>query len=109
MNYSFANKNKRNYDKFLCLNYAKHYFEFSVITNLFLVKNLNIEKKLIYLVLIKNHTLLKTKYNYKSYHKDISFLSGRTKTIITTYGIARTDFKKLMICHQIPNLQKASW
>ena len=49
------------------------------------------------------------KYNYKSYHKDISFLSGRTKAIITKYGIARTDFKKLMKLHQIPNLQKSSW
>ena len=109
MNYPFSNKNKRNHDKIVCLNYAKHYFEFSVITNLFLVKNLNIEKKLIYLILMNYHTLLKSKYNYKSYHKDISFLSGRTKAIITNYGIARTDFKKLMISHQIPNLQKSSW
>ena len=49
------------------------------------------------------------KYNYRSYHKDISFLSGRTKAIITKYGIARTDFKKLMKLQQIPNLQKSSW
>ena len=49
------------------------------------------------------------KYNFKTYHKDISFLSGRTRSIITKYGIARTDFKKLMIHHQIPNIEKSSW
>ena len=59
--------------------------------------------------MIKNSDLLQNKYNYKRYHKDISFLSGRTKAIITKYGIARTDFKRLMIYHQIPNLKKSSW
>ena len=49
------------------------------------------------------------KYNYRTYHKNISFLSGRTKAIITKYGISRTDFKKLMSLHQIPNLTKSSW
>lgn len=109
MNYLFVNKNKRNFDKYICKNFAKNYFEFYVINNLFHVKNILIEKKLIYLILNNFSQLLKTKYNYKTYHKDISFLSGRTKAIITTYGIARTDFKKLMIYHQIPNLQKSSW
>ena len=91
MNYTFTNKNKRNKDKLLCKNFSKYYFDFLVINNIFQIKN------------------IKNKYNYKTYHKDISFLSGRTKAIITKYGIARTDFKRLMIYHQIPNLKKSSW
>ena len=59
--------------------------------------------------LINYDKLLINKYNFKTYHKDISFLSGRTRSIITKYGIARTDFKKLMIHHQIPNIEKSSW
>lgn len=109
MNYIFVNKNKRNKDKHICINYSKNFFDFFVITNLNKIKNLDIEKKLIYLILINNQNLLKNKYNYLSTHKDISFLSGRTKSVITKYGIARTDFKKLMIYHQIPNLKKSSW
>ena len=109
MNYIFVNKNKRNKDKHICINYSKNFFDFFVITNLNKIKNLSIEKKLIYLILINNQMLLKNKYNYLTTHKDISFLSGRTKAIITKYGIARTDFKKLMIYHQIPNLKKSSW
>lgn len=109
MNYLFVNKNKRNKDKHICSNYSKNYFDFLVITNLKKIKNLNLEKKLIYLILINNNSILQNKYNYKTLHKDISFLSGRTKFIISKYGLARTDFKKLMINHQIPNIQKASW
>lgn len=109
MNCLFNNKNKRNKDKNICKNYSKNYLKFCIIYNLFNVKNINIEKKLIYLILLKNNEFLKYKYNYKTYHKDISFLSGRTKSIFTKYGIARTDFKKLMIYHQIPNIKKSSW
>ena len=103
MNYTFTNKNKRNKDKLLCKNFSKYYFDFLVI------KNIKIEKKIIFLILVNYHNILQNKYNYKTYHKDISFLSGRTKAIITKYGIARTDFKRLMIYHQIPNLKKSSW
>lgn len=109
MNYIFVNKNKRNKDKKICHYFSKNFFNFLVITNLTKVKNITIENNLIYLILLKNNTFLQNKYNYKSIHKDISFLSGRTKGIITKYGIARTDFKKLMIYHQIPNLIKSSW
>lgn len=109
MNYIFVNKNKRNKDKQICSNFSKNFFDFFIITNLNKVKNITFEKKLIYLILINNQTILNNKYNYLSIHKDISFLSGRTKAIITKYGIARTDFKKLMIHHQIPNLKKSSW
>lgn len=109
MNYIFVNKNKRNKDKQICSNFSKNFFDFFIITNLNKVKNITFEKKLIYLILINNQIILKNKYNYLSIHKDISFLSGRTKAIITKYGIARTDFKKLMIHHQIPNLKKSSW
>ena len=109
MNYLFVNKNKRNKDKQICYNYSKNFFDFFVIKNLNNIKTYNIEKKLIYLILINYQDLLKNKYNYKTLHKDISFLSGRTKAIITKYGIARTDFKKLMIYHKIPNIKKASW
>ena len=70
---------------------------------------ININIKIIFLILVNYHNILQNKYNYKTYHKDISFLSGRTKAIITKYGIARTDFKRLMIYHQIPNLKKSSW
>ena len=69
----------------------------------------HIHCKIIFLILVNYHNILQNKYNYKTYHKDISFLSGRTKAIITKYGIARTDFKRLMIYHQIPNLKKSSW
>lgn len=109
MNYTFTNKNKRNKDKLLCINFSKYYFDFFVITNIFQIKNIKVEKKLIFLILMNYHNILQNKYNYKTYHKDISFLSGRTKAIITKYGIARTDFKRLMIYHQIPNLKKSSW
>lgn len=109
MNYSFTNKNKRNKYKQFCENYSKFYFNFLIINNLFKIKNIILEKKIIYLILIKNSDLLQNKYNYKSYYKDISFLSGRTKAIFTKYGIARTDFKRLMIYYQIPNLKKSSW
>ena len=62
-----------------------------------------------YNLIFEDSKLLTNKYNFKTYHKDISFLSGRTRSIITKYGIARTDFKKLMIHHQIPNIEKSSW
>lgn len=109
MNFLFVNKNKRNRDKRICQNYSKNYLKLLIICNLFNVKNIKIEKKLIYLILIQNQNILKNRYNYKVYHKDISFLSGRTRSIFTKYGISRTDFKRLMIYHQIPNLKKASW
>ena len=109
MNYLFINKNKRNKDKRNCKNYSKNYLKFCIIYNIFNVKNINSENKLIFLILINNNNFLKCKYNYKTYHKDISFLSGRTKSIFTKYGIARTDFKKLMIYQQIPNIKKWSW
>lgn len=110
MNYFFVNKNKRNKDIKICKQFAKNYFEFSVITTLFQVKNRVIERQLLYLILLNyTQTLLINKSNYKTYHKDISFLSGRTKSIITKYGISRTDFKKLMNFNQIPNLTKSSW
>lgn len=109
MIYNFVNKNKRNKDKQICKIYSKNFLDFFIIKNIFNIKNILIERKLIYLILINNKNLLQNKYNYKSYHKDISFLSGRTKAMITKYGIARTDFKKLMITHQIPNLKKSSW
>ena len=109
MNYTFTNKNKRNKDKLLCKNFSKYYFDFLVINNIFQIKNIKIEKKIIFLILVNYHNILQNKYNYKTYHTDISFLSGRTKAIITKYGIARTDFKRLMIYHQIPNLKKSSW
>lgn len=109
MYYLYANKNKRNKDKHICLNYSKNYFNFFIISNLKKIKHLSLEKKLIYLILIQNNLILQNKYNYKTIHKDISFLSGRTKFIISKYGLARTDFKKLMINHQIPNIQKSSW
>lgn len=109
MNYTFTNKNKRNKDKRICKHFSKYYFDFIILNNLFKIKNITLEKKFLYLILIKNKVLLQNKYNYKTYHKDISFLSGRTKAIITNYGLARTDFKRLMIYHQIPNLKKSSW
>lgn len=109
MNYIFVNKNKRNKDKHICFNYSKNFFDFFIISNLKKIKNISLEKKLIYLILVNNANILQNKYNYKTIHKDISFLSGRTKSIISKYGIARTDFKKLMILHQIPNIQKSSW
>lgn len=109
MNFLFVNKNKRNRDKRICQNYSKNYLKLLIIHNLFNVKNIMIEKKLIYLILLKNQDILKNRYNYKTFHKDISFLSGRTKAIFTKYGISRTDFKKLMIYHQIPNIKKSSW
>lgn len=109
MNYIFVNKNKRNKDKLICHTFSKNYFDFLVISNIFHCKNIKIESNLLYLIRVNYKNLLLNKYNYKSYHKDISFLSGRTKAIITKYGIARTDFKKLMKLHQIPNLQKSSW
>lgn len=109
MNYIFVNKNKRNKDKLICYNFSKNFFDIFVINNLNKVKNYTIEKKLIYLILISNRNLFSKKQNFQSVHKDISFLSGRTRSIITKYGIARTDFKKLMIYHQIPNLKKINW
>ena len=109
MNYIFVNKNKRNKDKKICYNYSKNFFDFFVIKNINKIRNLDIDKKLIYLIFINYNKLLTNKYNFKTYHKDISFLSGRTRSIITKYGIARTDFKKLMIHHQIPNIEKSSW
>lgn len=110
MNYFFVNKNKRNKDIKICKQFTKNYFEFSVITILFQIKNRVIERQLLYLILVNyTQTLLSNKYNYKTFHKDISFLSGRTKAIITKYGISRTDFKKLMNFNPIPNLTKSSW
>lgn len=110
MNYLFVNKNKRNRDIKICKHFAKNYFEFSIITTLFRIKNRTIERKLLYLILVNyTQTLLINKYNYKTFHKDISFLSGRTKAIMTKYGIARTDLKKLMNLNFIPNLTKSSW
>lgn len=109
MNYFFVNKNKRNTYKQFCKYYANHYFEFFVITKIFKATRFNIESHLMYLIFTLNNDLLLNKYNYTTYHKNISFLSGRTKSIITKYGISRTDFKKLMIFHKIPNLTKSSW
>ena len=109
MCYLFVNKNKRNKDKLLCNNFSKNFFNIFIINNLKKIKNLKIEKKLIYLILFENTWLFINKRNFKNVHKDISFLSGRTKSIIIKYGISRTDFKKLMIFHQIPNLRKMSW
>ena len=53
MNYIFVNKNKRNKDKKICYNYSKNFFDFFVIKNINKIRNLDIEKKLIYLILIK--------------------------------------------------------
>jgi len=109
MNYIFVNKNKRNTYKILCKYLKTNYFDFFVVNNLFNAKTFQIEQRLLYLILVMNQDLLLNKYNYRTYHKNISFLSGRTKAIITKYGISRTDFKKLMSLHQIPNLTKSSW
>lgn len=109
MNYFFVNKNKRTKDKHNCQNFAKNYFENFVIKNLFKVKNQQFECKLLYLSFQQYNSLFNLKYNFRTYHKDISFLSGRTKFIFTKYGIARTDFKKLMNYNLIPNVQKSSW
>ena len=109
MNYIFVNKNKRNKDKKICYNYSKNFFDFFVIKNINKIRNLDIVIKLIYLIFINYNKLLTNKYNFKKYHKDISFLSSLTRSIITKYCIARTDFKKLMIHHQIPNIEKSSW
>lgn len=109
MNYIFVNKNKRNTYKILCKYFKTNYFDFFVVNNLFNAKTFQIEQRLLYLILVMNQDLLLNKYNYRTYHKNISFLSGRTKAIITKYGISRTDFKKLMSLHQIPNLTKSSW
>lgn len=109
MNYIFVNKNKRNTYKKFCKYYTEHYFEFFVITKLLKVTTFNIESRLLYLILLTNNDLLINKYNFITHHKNISFLSGRTKAVITKYGISRTDFKKLMTLHQIPNLKKSSW
>lgn len=68
---------------------------FFVVNNLFNAKTFQIEQRLLYLILVMNQDLLLNKYNYRTYHKNISFLSGRTKAIITKYGISRTDFKKI--------------
>ena len=76
MNYSFTNKNKRNKYKKFCENYSKFYFNFLIINNLFKIKNIMLEKKIIYLILIKNSDLLQNKYNYKSYYKDINLLKS---------------------------------
>lgn len=109
MNYIFVNKNKRNTYKILCKYFKTNYFDFFVVNNLFNAKTFQIEQRLLYLILVMNQDLLLNKYNYRTYHKNISFLSGRTRAIITKYGISRTDFKKLMSLHQIPNLTKSSW
>lgn len=111
MNYFFVNKNKRTKDKHNCMYFAKNYFDNFVINNIFQIKNSRIEQKLLYLSLNYqyNNYLFNTKWNFKTYHKDISFLSGRTKSVLTKYGIARTDFKKLMNHNIIPNIQKSSW
>lgn len=109
MNYIFVNKNKRNKDNKICKNYSKNFIKFFVIKNIFLVQNLEIDKKLIYLILFNNKNFINNKYNFKTYHKDISFLSGRTRSVITKYGLARTDFKKLMLLNQFPNIRKSSW
>ena len=52
MNYTFTNKNKRNKDKLLCKNFSKYYFDFLVINNIFQIKNIKIEKKIIFLILV---------------------------------------------------------
>ena len=109
MNYIFVNKNKRNKDKLICQTFSNNYFDFLVITNIFKCKNIKLETDLLYLIRLNYKLMLLNKYNYKSYHKDISFLSGRTKAIITKYGLARTDFKKLMTYHHIPGICKSSW
>lgn len=111
MNYFFVNKNKRIKDKSHCQYLAKNYFETFVIKNLFKIKNRSLESKFLYLSYNQAYinNLFSINYNFRTQHKDISFLSGRTKFIITKYGIARTDFKKLMYYNLIPNVQKSSW
>lgn len=110
MNYFFVNKNKRTKDRVHCQILAKNYFEIFVVSNLFKIKNINIEHKILYLSLNNlSNNILMNQFIFKTQHKDISFLSGRTKSILTKYGIARTDFKKLMNYNLIPNVQKSSW
>lgn len=93
MNYIFVNKNKRNTYKILCKYFKQIILIFLLLIIFFNAKTFQIEQRLLYLILVMNQDLLLNKYNYRTYHKNISFLSGRTKAIITKYGISRTDFK----------------
>jgi ribosomal protein S14 len=105
----FNNSNKRNICRKVINNiYVFNYLKFFLIINILNIQNIQIEPKILYLILKNNYNLF-FKYNFKSYYHDISFLSGRTKSLICNYGLARTDFKRLMTLHQIPNLKKASW
>ena len=65
MNYSFTNKNKRNKYKQFCENYSKFYFNFLIINNLFKIKNIILEKKIIYLILQLIAAKLKTGYPHQ--------------------------------------------
>lgn len=83
------------------------YFKNFIINNLMRSLKYNIEKKIlfyIYLLYIKNNNL-KKKIHYNNY----GFLSGRSKFIITKYGISRIEFKKLILYNNIPGITKSSW
>lgn len=82
------------------------YFQCYVINNLMKSLKYNIEKKIlffVYLLYIKNNNIKKIHYN------NYGFLSGRSKFIITKYGISRIEFKKLMLHNNIPGITKSSW
>ena len=111
MNYFFVNKNKRTKDKSHCQYLAKIILKLLLLKIYLKLKNRSLESKFLYLSYNQAYinNLFSINYNFRTQHKDISFLSGRTKFIITKYGIARTDFKKLMYYNLIPNVQKSSW
>ena len=80
MNYTFTNKNKRNKDKLLCKNFSKYYFDFLVINNIFQIKNIKIEKKIIFLILVNYHNILLSSFfnnnKFKSSYISSSLLAS---------------------------------
>ena len=82
MNYSFTNKNKRNKYKKFCENYSKFYFNFLIINNLFKIKNIILEKKIIYLILIKNSDLLQINIIIKVIIKILVFYQVELKLFL---------------------------
>jgi len=104
--YNKINRNNKIKDNKNRKLFLKNYINIYIIKNILISLKYNIEDKIIFYVYIKNKFNINNyKYYHFTYFKDFDMISGKSKSIITKYGLSRIEFRKLILFNKIPIFQ----